>query len=172
MCVLLLIQNGYASNSYCVSTQYSVAFDREQESEADASGVHYLAKADINPQASADFFFRLSHEKENISLQFELLNTHPNSTDRAAEIIKLRKRETFTIKKTSEKSHINVIPRSGATRNLVFHSLRAVGKNKNEIHRAVYPAESGTQNDKRQLPFYGIPYSGTIFQMSLKMKSN
>ncbi len=102
MCVLLLIQNGYASNSYCVSTQYSVAFDREQESEADASGVHYLAKADINPQASADFFFRLSHEKENISLQFELLNTHPNSTDRAAEIIKLRKRETFTSRPISD----------------------------------------------------------------------
>ncbi len=74
----------------------STAFEREQESEADASGVHYLAKADIDPQASADFLFRLSHEKENISLQFELLNTHPNSNDRAAEIIKLRKQEIFT----------------------------------------------------------------------------
>ncbi len=48
------------------------------------------------------FFFRLSHEKENISLQFELLNTHPNSTDRAAEIIKLRKRETFTSRPISD----------------------------------------------------------------------
>jgi predicted Zn-dependent protease len=74
----------------------STAFDREQESEADASGVHFMAKADIDPQASADFLFRLSHEKENISRQFELLNTHPNSSDRAAEIIRLRKLETFT----------------------------------------------------------------------------
>lgn len=74
----------------------STAFDREQESEADASGVHYMAKADIDPQASADFLFRLSHEKENITNRFELLNTHPNSADRAAEVIKLRKREIFT----------------------------------------------------------------------------
>ncbi|MDP1677838.1 MAG: M48 family metallopeptidase [Bacteroidota bacterium] len=80
----------------------STAFDREQESEADASGVHYLAKADIDPQASADFLFRLSHEKESISNQFELLNTHPNSADRAAEIIKLRKIETFTSRPISD----------------------------------------------------------------------
>jgi predicted Zn-dependent protease len=80
----------------------STAFDREQESEADASGVHYMAKADIDPQASADFLFRLSHEGGNISNQFELLNTHPNSADRAAEILKLRKTEPFTTRPVSD----------------------------------------------------------------------
>jgi len=80
----------------------STAFDREQESEADATGVHYMAKADIDPQASADFLFRLSHEKENIATRFEWLNTHPNSADRAAEVLKLRKRETFTARPASD----------------------------------------------------------------------
>ncbi len=74
----------------------STAFDREQENEADATGVRYLAKADIDPQANADFLFRLSHEKENIANHFEWMNTHPNSADRAAEVIKLRKTEKFT----------------------------------------------------------------------------
>jgi hypothetical protein len=62
---------------------------------------------------------------------------------------------------TSEKSHINAHseersdePACRQAGILVF-SL----KNKNEILRFA-------QNDNRQLPFYGIPYSGTIFQMS------
>jgi predicted Zn-dependent protease len=80
----------------------STAFDREQESEADASGVHYMAKADIDPQASADFLFRLAHEKESDVARFEWVNTHPNSGDRAAEIITLRKQETFTVRKISD----------------------------------------------------------------------
>jgi len=46
--------------------------------------------------------------------------------------------------KPSHKSQTIVIPRSGATRNLVF-SLET----KNEILRGVYPAESGAQNDNR-----------------------
>lgn len=80
----------------------STAFDREQESEADASGVHYMAKADIDPQASADFLFRLSREREGDAGRFEWLNTHPNSADRAAEIIKLRKMESFTPRPTAD----------------------------------------------------------------------
>jgi len=64
---------------------------------------------------------------------------------------------------TSEKSTINVILRTEATKNLSF-SL----KNKNEI---LLPT-SRDQNDNGQLPLYGIhalrgTYSGTIFQMSL-----
>lgn len=80
----------------------STAFDREQESEADASGVHYMAKANIDPQASANFLYRLAHENKNSSIQFELLNTHPNSSDRAAEVIKLRAKETFTSRPISD----------------------------------------------------------------------
>jgi predicted Zn-dependent protease len=73
----------------------STAFDREQERDADASAVHMMAKADIDPESFANFLFRLSQEKDNIPKSFELLSTHPNSQDRSAEILKLRKQETY-----------------------------------------------------------------------------
>lgn len=73
----------------------SSAFDREQEAEADISAVHMMAAADIDPGHLADFLFRLSQEKNNIPKHFEWLSTHPNSQDRAAEILKLRKQETY-----------------------------------------------------------------------------
>jgi predicted Zn-dependent protease len=73
----------------------SSAFDREQETEADISAVHMMAKADIDPEHLADFLFRLSLEKNNIPKNFEWLSTHPNSQDRSAEILKLRKQETY-----------------------------------------------------------------------------
>ena len=74
----------------------STAFDREQETEADIAAVHMMAKAGIDPECLADFLFRLSHEKNNIPKHFEWLSTHPNSQDRSAEILKLRKKETWT----------------------------------------------------------------------------
>jgi beta-barrel assembly-enhancing protease len=74
----------------------STAFDREQEREADAAAVTYMAKANIDPRCSANFLFRLSGEKFDIPKRFELLSTHPNSADRAAEILTLRKKEMFT----------------------------------------------------------------------------
>jgi len=73
----------------------STAFDREQEHEADTAAVHMMAKAGIDPEHLANFLFRLSQEKYNIPKRFELLSTHPNSQDRAAEILKLRKEERF-----------------------------------------------------------------------------
>ena len=73
----------------------SSAFDREQESEADRSAVHMLAKADIDTENLANFLFRLSQEKKNIPKNFEWLSTHPNSQDRSAEILKLKKQETY-----------------------------------------------------------------------------
>jgi predicted Zn-dependent protease len=73
----------------------STAFDREQESEADASAVHLMAAAGIDPEQLANFLFRLSQEKDNVPKHFEWLATHPNSQDRSAEILKLRKHESF-----------------------------------------------------------------------------
>jgi predicted Zn-dependent protease len=73
----------------------STAFDREQESAADAYAVHMMAKANIDPEHLADIFFRLSQEKDALPSQFEWLSTHPNSQDRSAAVLKLRKNETF-----------------------------------------------------------------------------
>ncbi len=82
----------------------STAFDRDQESEADEYGVRYLAHAGIDPQHSANFLFRLSGEKNDISKHFQWLSTHPNSSDRAANILTLRKQETFTARSIMDSS--------------------------------------------------------------------
>ena len=73
----------------------STAFDRQLEGEADAFAVHMMAKAEIDPEAFADVIFRLSQEKNDIPKRFEWISTHPNSQDRCAEILRLRKQETF-----------------------------------------------------------------------------
>jgi len=74
----------------------STAFDRDLESEADASAVHMMAKADIDPGAFADVIFRLSQERNDIPKRFEWISTHPNTQDRCAEILRLRKQETYS----------------------------------------------------------------------------
>jgi beta-barrel assembly-enhancing protease len=76
----------------------STAFDRKLESEADASAVHMMAKAGIDPEAFADVIFRLSLEKNDVPKHFEWISTHPNSHDRCAEILRLRREEAYISK--------------------------------------------------------------------------
>ncbi|MFZ1083225.1 MAG: M48 family metallopeptidase [Candidatus Kryptoniota bacterium] len=87
----------------------SSAFDREQESEADTTAVHMMAKANIDPQYLANLLFRLSQEKDNIPKHFEWLSTHPNSQYRAAEILKLRKLVTFQPKQIADSTYWDAI---------------------------------------------------------------
>ena len=72
----------------------STAFDRTLESEADAAAVHMMARADIDPQSFADVIFRLSRETNDFPKRLEWISTHPNTADRCAEILRLRKQET------------------------------------------------------------------------------
>ncbi len=71
-------------------TLSSTAFDREQERQADTAAVRYLSAAGIDPEHLANFLYRLSQEKNDVPKSLEWLSTHPNSADRAAEILKLR----------------------------------------------------------------------------------
>jgi len=73
----------------------STAFDRKQESEADAYAVRYLKNAHIDPAALANLFTRLRYDKPATSGQFDVISTHPSSKDRAAEILKLRGPDTY-----------------------------------------------------------------------------
>jgi beta-barrel assembly-enhancing protease len=73
----------------------STAFDREQERKADSAAVQMMAKANIDPEHLANLLFRLSQEKKSLTGKLEWLNTHPNAPDRAADILKLRKKEIY-----------------------------------------------------------------------------
>ncbi|MCL5029674.1 MAG: M48 family metallopeptidase [Bacteroidetes bacterium] len=87
----------------------STAFDREQESEADKSAVKYMSKAGVDPENLANFLFRLSREKNDIPKQFEWLSNHPNSKNRASEILILRKNENHHFEKVlSEKGWLAI----------------------------------------------------------------
>jgi len=92
--MLATLAGGDAGNEIARETARlltSSAFDREMESEADKSAVGMMAKAGIDPVHFADVLFRLSHEKGNVAKEFEWISSHPNTQERAAEVLKLRK---------------------------------------------------------------------------------
>jgi beta-barrel assembly-enhancing protease len=83
----------------------STAFDRKQESEADASAVRFLARAGIDPEHLANFLFRLSADKKGLPRELGWMSTHPDSGERTAQILRLRKKESFTaVPVTDEKT--------------------------------------------------------------------
>ena len=73
----------------------STAFDRQMEREADFTAVQYLVKANIDPEQFANMLFRLS-QNTDLPESMVWLNTHPNSSERAADI--LRQKKNFKIK--------------------------------------------------------------------------
>lgn len=75
----------------------STSFDREYENEADAFAVEVLAKSGISPEKLSNFMFRIAGKKD-IPDQLVFLSTHPESQERAAEIIRLSKNYPLTEK--------------------------------------------------------------------------
>ncbi len=93
--MLLTLTGGAASGGIgkeIVKIISSTAFDRKQESEADKSAVKYMSNAGVDPENFANLLFRLSKDKNNLPKQFEWLSNHPNSKDRAEEILKFRQK--------------------------------------------------------------------------------
>ncbi|MCD9014041.1 M48 family metallopeptidase [Parachryseolinea silvisoli] len=72
----------------------STAFDRDKEREADAFAVETLAAANIDPQHLSNFFFRLAR-KHDMPEELVWISTHPDTDERAGEIIKLKKNYTL-----------------------------------------------------------------------------
>lgn len=68
----------------------STAFDRTMEKEADFTAVRYLVKSHIDPEQFANMMFRLS-SKTDVPESMQWLNTHPNSKERASDILLQRK---------------------------------------------------------------------------------
>ncbi|HEY9047702.1 MAG TPA: M48 family metallopeptidase [Ohtaekwangia sp.] len=98
--MLFTIAAGDAGNDIARETAKvvsSTAFDRKHEREADAFAVECLAKASIDPQNLSNLFFRLAR-KDDVPEELAWISTHPDTKERAAEIIKLKKEYTFSSK--------------------------------------------------------------------------
>jgi beta-barrel assembly-enhancing protease len=72
-------------------TLSSSAFDRTQEQEADDYAVDAMANANIDPENLANFLFRLSQRADDVPDELIWLSTHPDSKERASEILKKKK---------------------------------------------------------------------------------
>ena len=71
----------------------STAYDRSLESDADATAVQYLQKAEIDPEGFGNFLYRLGDENEkDMPKQLYWISTHPESKERAAVIFSLLKK--------------------------------------------------------------------------------
>ena len=75
----------------------SSAYDRKLETEADLTAVDYMIKANINPEAFANFMYRLSDETKNIPRQLFWISTHPESKERAEKMIERIHQSGFTV---------------------------------------------------------------------------
>lgn len=73
----------------------SSAFDRSQENEADLYAVEMMARSNIDPEHLGNFLFRLGQQHNEIPDELVWISTHPNSKERAAEIISKKKEYTF-----------------------------------------------------------------------------
>jgi beta-barrel assembly-enhancing protease len=85
----------------------STAFDRRQESEADTYAVEMMAKADIDPENMANFLFRLAKDHD-MPEELVWVSTHPESKERAAEILAKKKKYKFESKPILKTSWDNV----------------------------------------------------------------
>ncbi len=65
----------------------SSAYDRNLEKEADIKAVDYLVNAHLDPEQFANFMFRLGDKENEADKYLQWVNTHPNSSERAAYII-------------------------------------------------------------------------------------
>jgi len=72
----------------------SSAFDRELEKDADIKAVEYLIKANINPEALANFLYKLADSKAESEHYLSWISTHPDSKERAEYIIQTARNKT------------------------------------------------------------------------------
>lgn len=74
------------------------AYDRRLESEADKKAVDYLLKANIDPEALANFLYKISDVGNEFSNYLAWISTHPDSKERAGEIISLCRNKSLNFK--------------------------------------------------------------------------
>lgn len=65
----------------------SSSYDRNLEREADITSADYLMNGNVDAEPFANFLYRLSDEEKNIPKQAYWISTHPESKERAEDII-------------------------------------------------------------------------------------
>jgi predicted Zn-dependent protease len=92
--VLVSITTGGGNTGEIIHLLSSSAYDRKLETEADLTAVEYLIEADINPEPFADFLFMMGQEHDALPKAVYWITTHPESEERAKEIVeKLKDRK-------------------------------------------------------------------------------
>lgn len=79
---------GAEVSSKALEVLSSAAFDRSMEEEADLEAVSYMINARIDPIPFANLLYRLSVEHGEKESSMSWISTHPESADRANDIIK------------------------------------------------------------------------------------
>jgi predicted Zn-dependent protease len=79
-----------------IRTMSSSKFDRGQESEADASAVRYMQKANVNPKPLGKFFSKMAASHGDLPEVFEWAGTHPDAKERAAKISVVKSAANYT----------------------------------------------------------------------------
>jgi len=100
LAMLMVIAGGQSGGDIVkqtAGTLSSTAFDRDLETDADTTAIRYLENAGIDPGELANFLHRLSQEKYDLPKAFEWISTHPNSGDRATDILDLKADRSFDV---------------------------------------------------------------------------
>lgn len=82
-----------------LKTLSSTAFDRGLEKEADIKAVDYLVNTKINPEAFANFLYKLSDSEKETAKYLTWISTHPESKERSKYIVEYCKKKNANYKK-------------------------------------------------------------------------
>lgn len=82
-----------------VKTLSATAYDRTLERDADMTSIRYMVNAQINPEPLADFMVELAI-KEQSTIDFSWMETHPESQERANYILAYLKGKKYYKKQT------------------------------------------------------------------------
>lgn len=82
--------------SKVIKTLSVSAFERQQEAQADATGVKYLVNAGISPNGMAGFMLKIADMQSDMPEEMEWISSHPDSRKRAATIMALVPKESTT----------------------------------------------------------------------------
>lgn len=97
----------------------SSAYDRTLESAADQKAVDYMIAAEVNPEPFAGFLYRIREKEDILSQKLSWISTHPESEERAKNIIDYcKKEETKNTRILSDSTWIKVKKRLSEEQNL------------------------------------------------------